>query len=359
MPWIGGAIAGGASLLGGVMQANAAKSAAQESARAQLEASRLAAEAAKFRPVGVTTAFGQSNFQMSPEGYLQSAGYTLTPEMQAYQQGLLGLAQQGLAQAQAAPQAYAPLGTAAQGLFGLGSQYLAQSPEQVAQDYMSKQQALLAPGREQESARLMSQLAATGRTGLQVAQGGNLSMSNPEMQALANARAMQDLQLAAQAQQAGQQQVAFGTGLFGQGAGLLGQMYGGQSAALTPFTTALGGAQTVEGLGQQALDIGSALGAKTSTAGANVGRSLLLGGLGAAQTAQAGNQINPWAGLFSGLGNNQQFATGVGKWLGGGGTAVPNQLNYGGFGTQGTYADPSFWETPGIYDQMAEKFGYT
>jgi hypothetical protein len=39
---------------------------------------RLAAEAAKFRPVGITTRFGSSNFQMSPEGYLTGAGYTVS-----------------------------------------------------------------------------------------------------------------------------------------------------------------------------------------------------------------------------------------------------------------------------------------
>jgi hypothetical protein len=57
----------GASLLGGSMQSKAAGDAARQSAQAQLESARIAAEAAKFRPVGVTTRYGTSNFQFDPE----------------------------------------------------------------------------------------------------------------------------------------------------------------------------------------------------------------------------------------------------------------------------------------------------
>lgn len=300
MPWI----AAGASLLGGVLTGNANKSAANTSANAQLESARIAAEAQKFRPVGVTTRFGSSNFQFSPEGYLTGAGYNVSPEMKAYQDRLMGLANKGLTQAELAPQQYAPLTGAAQGLFNLGSQYLAQSPEQVAADYMAKQQALLAPSREQQSANLMNQLQNTGRTGLSVAQGGGLQAANPEAAALANARAMQDLQLAANAQQAGQQQVAFGTGLFNQGAGLLGQYQAGQVGALSPFTTYLGGASSIESLGQNPLDIGAQLGGRSATAGANVGNSLLTGGMSAAKTIQAGNTGSGWGSALTGYANS-------------------------------------------------------
>ena len=67
MPWI----SGGLSLIGGLMSSNATRDAAQTSADAQLESARLAAEAQKFRPVGVTTRFGSSNFQFDPNGYLR------------------------------------------------------------------------------------------------------------------------------------------------------------------------------------------------------------------------------------------------------------------------------------------------
>ena len=241
---------GGASLLGGYLQGESAKSAAQQAAQSNLEAARIAAEQAKFRPVGVTTRYGTSQFQMTPEGYLQSAGYTLSPEYQAYQQQISGLLGQQLQQGLGAQQQYEPLQRAAGGLFNLGAGYLAQTPEQAAQKYMESQQALLAPARERESALLANQLANTGRTGLAVAQGGGMLAANPEQAALANARALQDLQLAAQATQAGQQQTAFGAGLFGQGAGLLGQYQQGQIGALSPFQTSLGIQSGLEQLGQ-------------------------------------------------------------------------------------------------------------
>ena len=96
---IAAGIGAGASLLGGSMQAKAAKSAAETSAKAQLEAARIAAEAAKFRPVGVTTRYGTSNFQFDPSGYLSGAGYTVSPELQAYQDRLQALTGGALSQA--------------------------------------------------------------------------------------------------------------------------------------------------------------------------------------------------------------------------------------------------------------------
>jgi hypothetical protein len=230
---MGSLVGGGIGLLGGLFGSSGTSSAANARSQAEMQAARDAAEAAKFRPVGVTTRFGSSNFQFNPQGYLTGAGYNVSPEMQAYQNRLMGLADTGLTQAEQAQFQYQPLTNAATGLFNLGKQYLAQTPDQVAADYMAKQQALLAPGRERESANLINQLSNTGRTGLSIAQGGNLQAANPEAAALANARAMQDLQLSANAQQAGQQNVNFGTSLFNQGAGLLGQYQTGQVGAFS------------------------------------------------------------------------------------------------------------------------------
>ena len=300
MPWIAAAATIGGSLLSG----NAAQNAAETSANAQLEAGRQAAEAAKFRPVGITTRFGSSNFQFDPQGYLTGAGYNVSPELQAYQNRLMGLAGQGLTQAEQAPGLYAPLTGAASGLFNLGQQYLKQTPQEVAQDYIAKQQALLAPGRERENAALAAQLQSSGRTGLSIAQGGGLLAANPEQAALANARAMQDLQLAAQANQAGQQQVQFGQGLFGAGSGLLGNYYAGQNAALSPFQSTLGLTGTIENLGQSPLDIGAQLGGRSATAGASVGQSLLSSGINAARTAQEANAYNPLGAALQGFGSN-------------------------------------------------------
>ena len=133
------------SFLGAQEQANATEAAANTSAAAQREAARQAAEAAKFRPVGITSRYGTSNFQMSPEGYLTGAGYNVSPELKAYQDRLMGLTGGALTQAEQAQQQYAPLQTAASGLFGLGHQYLQQTPQQVAAQYIQQQQDLLAP----------------------------------------------------------------------------------------------------------------------------------------------------------------------------------------------------------------------
>jgi hypothetical protein len=344
MPW-SFVVPAAASLLGGSMQAEASQNAANTSAQAQLEAARIAAEAAKFRPVGVTTRYGTSNFQFNPQGYLSGAGYTVSPELQAYQNRLQGLTGNALTQAEQAQQQYAPLQQGATGLFGLGQQYLAQSPEQVASQYMQQQQNLLAPSRERQMAQLQNQLYQTGRGGLSVGATGarpsgaaGLGAASPEMEAYYNAIAQQDAQLAAQAQQAGQQNVAFGAGLLGQGAGLLGQYQAGQVGALSPFSAYLGAGSTIESLGQQPLTLGASLGGQSSTAGANVGRDLLLGGLGAAQTLQKANETS---GLGLGLMNIAkvpEFGQGVANWW-------QNQ-NFGGSptGAAGYNISPSAWE---------------
>jgi len=350
MPYIvPAAIIGGSSLLGGYMQGNAAKSAANTSAQAQLQAAQLAADAAKFRPVGITTRYGTSQFQLSPEGYLQSAGYTVSPELQQYQDQLQALSQQQLQQGLYASQQYAPLQTAASGLFNLGQGYLAQSPEQAAQKYMENQQALLAPSRERESALLANQLSNTGRTGLSVAQGGGLLSANPEQSALANARAMQDLALAAQATQAGQQQTAFGAGLFGQGAGLLGSYQQGQVGALSPFQTSLGLGGTIEQMGQQGLEIGAGLGGRSATAGANVGQSLLQGGLSAAKTAQTANAYSPLGNAIQGLATSPYLAGAIGQYrqpyIGAqGAMSQYGASNVYGYGGQGTVPTSVNWD---------------
>ena len=341
------------------IQAEATRSAAQTAAQAQLDAAKLGAQAAQFRPVGITTRYGQSNYQFSPEGYLTGAGYTTSPELQAYQNQLQGLTQQQLQQGLGAPQQYAPLQTAAGGLFNLGQQYLAQSPQQAAEQYMANQQALLAPSRERESALLANQLSNTGRTGLSVAQGGGLLSANPEQSALANARAMQDLQLAANAQQAGQQQTAFGAGLFGQGAGLLGQYQQGQVGALSPFQTSLGLGGTIEQMGQSPLDIGAQLGGRTATAGAQAGQSLLYGGLQAAKTLQPSNQLSP---LASGLYGASQSPIGTAadayllknapQWWNQAGNWANNQLLNAQYGSGNVFGPSGGGEIPTGYSSF-------
>lgn len=317
MPWI---IAGGA-VLGGAIAGNSARNAANTSADAQLRAAQIAADAARFRPVGITTRYGTSNFQTDAQGNLIGAGYNVSPELKAYQDRLQALTGSALTQAEQAQQQYAPLQQSAQGLFGLGQQYLAQSPEQVAAKYMAQQQDLLAPSRERSMAMLQNQLYQQGRGGLSVGAtsarpsgAAGFGAASPEMEAYYNALAQQDAQLAAQATQAGQQNVAFGTGLLGQGAGLLGQYQAGQVGALNPFTTYLGGGQAIEQMGQQPLTLGAGLGGQAAAYGANAGRDLLTGGLSAAATQQQANAYNPFATAISGITQNPQFAQGVQNW---------------------------------------------
>jgi hypothetical protein len=331
------------------MAGDSARSAANTSANAQLQAAQIAAEAAKFRPVGVTSRYGTSQFTTDAQGNLTGAGYNVSPEYQAYQQQLSGLLGNQIQQGLNAQQQYQPLTSAAGGLFNLGQQYLAQSPEQAAQQYMTNQQALLAPSRERESALLANQLSNSGRTGLSVAQGGGLMSANPEQSALANARALQDLQLAANATQAGQQQTAFGAGLFGTGANLLGSYQQGQVGALSPFQNTLGIQTGIENLGQSNLTLGAGLGGQSAAYGARSGDFTYRGGVGAANTMQPANAYNPYATALINASTNPQLQQGIANrvntnWMTGTGV-IPQSTFTGGI----TPSEFSNYQSMGIF----------
>lgn len=323
---------------GTIYAANQAASAQQNVAASNTAAAQQAAEAAAFRPVGVTTRFGKSGFTYDDQGRLSGAGYQVAPDVAAQREALMGMAGGSLSQAQQA-QGFAPqMQGYAQGLFNLGQQFLptstnySASPEAqayaqqlrglsgqvmpqsydtqaAAQQYMQQQQGLLAPQREQQLAGIRNQLQQTGRSGLATGgtMAGNRAATNPEMAAYYNAIAQQDAQLGANAQQIArgnlQQDISLGqqlggqalqtqqsaeeiarqrmlsnlqtgTGLFGTGAGLIGQGYGLQTQALSPYNAYLGGAQTIEGLGQQALTTGTSLGSSLAASGAQQGSLL-------------------------------------------------------------------------------------
>jgi hypothetical protein len=318
-----GLVTAGVSAAGGLLTNQANVEAARISAQAMRDAAATAAEAQKFRPVGVTTRFGASQFGFDPTtGQLTSAGYQLTPELKAMQDRIMALSGQGLTEAEQAAGRYAPLTAGAQGLFGLGQQYLAQSPEQVAADYMARQQNLLAPSRERQFAQLQNQLFNTGRGGLSVGAtgmrpsgAGGLGAASPEMEAYYNALAQQDAQLAAQATQAGQQQVQFGAGLLGSGANLLGSYTQGLTGAYSPFSTGVGVGSSLESLGQAPLDIGAQLGGRSAQAGANVGQTLLQGGLLGARTTQAASGVSPFGTALTGLANSPEAQQALAQWL--------------------------------------------
>jgi len=323
-------IGGGLSLLGGLFGGNSAKKAAQTQADASIEAARIAADAQRFRPVGVTTRFGSSNFQTDAQGNLIGAGYDVSPEIAAMRDRLLSQANdQGFRTAEQAQ-------AAQEQLFGLGQQYLAQSPQEAAQQWMQSQQALLAPSRERAAAGLTQNLFNTGRGGVAVAQGGAMGAANPELQALLNAQAAQDAQLAADAQAQGRAQTTFGAGLFGTGLEL-------GSTAYNPLKTQFGLAQSLESAGQGALDLGLNIGGRGVQSGANVGNTLLKGSVLASEAMKDANSYSPFGALLSGAGSNQQLMSGLGNLFGAGG-AVNQFMSPAGNPLQtGQYADPGYW----------------
>jgi hypothetical protein len=450
MPW--GAAAAAAVVGGSIIQGNKAAGAARDAANAQREAGQQAAEMQKFRPVGITTGFGSSEFTQGPYG-VESAKYTLTPEMQAirdrriaeatsydptqlgqYAQPLYGAGQQlfGLANQliptdtsrMSSPEAQALANQyrfAQQGLMPTsfqtgatpeamalaqqfrqtGQGYLAQSPEEARAEYMRTQQAVLAPGRAAEEARLATANYGRGTGGLGVQTGTGTAPSNPLAQALFNARGQQDLQLAAQAEQAAQQRQAFGlsnisqgltaqqqseatqranmlqnlglsldfgtqglrsseagtqlarerfaedlrlgSGLFGTGGELLGQVPRLTSAGYGPLQTQLGLAGSIEEMGQQALGLGLQVGGQNAAAGGRAGQSLLESGIRASQTQQAANSWSPWGTALQGVG--QSYMGGIFGSRGGGGSTS-------------TYTGPSYGTNPNFNNSWFDTMSY-
>lgn len=233
--WMLPAAIAGSSLLSGIMGQSAAKSAAN----AQLEAARMAADAAQFRPYGVTTGFGKSFFDTST----QQAGYELDPRLQAFRDQLYGLSASTL------------------------DQLAATSPEAEAERYVGQQMGLLAPTRQAEDIAARQAALGSGRIGLGVSAGSvgggdATGLVNPDDFARQLARERINAQIAAEGTQYGQNMIdkliSRGTGLFSSGAG-------------------------VEQLGMGALTTGADIGKTGVMAGGQQAQALLQGGLGAAQ----------------------------------------------------------------------------
>ena len=277
---LSGLLSGGVGALGTLFAANYGANQQNDIANKLLATGNKAAEAAQFRPVGVTSRFGTSGFTYDDQGRLTGAGYQVAPDVAAMRERLLSQAGTNLEQATGAGARIAPVGAAATSLFNLGQGYLAETPEEAAKRVMQQQQNLLQPGREQQLSQLTNQQFQQGRLGLGVGAtsgaGGSVAMgnTNPQLQAYYNALAQQDAQLAAGAMKEGQAQTSFGAGLFNTGANLLGRVPEYMSAALDPYTKYLAGASTAESLGQNPFDLSTALGAKQSSAGAGVANIL-------------------------------------------------------------------------------------
>jgi hypothetical protein len=325
---LGGALGGGGGGGGGQVQGYYSDAAAQQAA-----ATAQAAEAAKFRPVGISSRFGTSRFGFNDQGYLTSAGYTPSAELSDLQNFYATQSRAGRADTER--------------LLSLGRGYISESPQEAQNRFYQQQRALLAPGEEQALGRIRSNLLTTGRGGLAVGQGGALAAANPELQAYYNAIATRDLQLGIEAEQAARNQITFGQGLL--------------STAYSPVSTPYSQVAALEQLAQSPLDLGAQLGGRSAAAGANAGRLLAEGGLAAAQTGLAGNIAGAGITAARNTALNQTLGTifqnpKVGEWFGG---LFPG----GGFGgggwqtglPQGIVVDP--WSAPTGSQYAAQSYG--
>lgn len=309
-----GASIGGA--LGGALEGGAA---GNYQGQATQQANQNAATAAQFRPVGITNTFGTSNFVIDPNtGQLTSAGYTLSPSLKTYQDWLMGGGQTGQTLQDVT------------GVQALGRSYLSTTPQQAAQDWMTQQQALLQPGRELQRSQLQNSLFNSGRGGLSVAQGGDLAASNPEMQAYYNSIAQQNANLAANAEQYGQQRTNFGLGLL--------------SNAYQPLTQLISTSGAVEGLGQQPLELSASLAGRSASAGSNAAKYLSNMDYSPAGSFWSGQQNNPYNTLLN------QGAQAFGNYLSGytqGGSAAsnaPDNIDVGGGYNPAGLGNWNWWE---------------
>jgi hypothetical protein len=233
------AIIGGSSLLGGMM----AKDAASESAAAQRDAARIAAESAKFKPYSITSGFGKSFFDTENN----TAGYEIDPRLAAFRDQLYNQATQTLAQ--------------------LGST----NPEAEAAKYVTQQMGLLQPTRAAEDVNNRLKALGSGRMGLGVSGGyvgGGEGLLNPDQFATQLARERANAEIAAAGTQYGQniydKMLSRGTGMLQTGLG-------------------------IEELGMKPLTIGADIGNKAALSGANAGQLLLTGASNAANANLAGN----------------------------------------------------------------------
>lgn len=252
---------------GGAISGEAAKTAQQAAADALKTATTAATTGATFRPVGITTRFGSSTYTYDPTtGQLTAAGYTPTALSDTLQTG-------------------------AKSVYDLGSRYVAQSPEEAAKSWLTAQQNLLKPEQDVTLANLRNQLFQSGREGLSVAQGGDLMAANPELAAYYNSLANQNALLASQAQQFGQKQAEFGTGLLGSGLKLMGG---------------------VESLAQNPFDLSTKLATSVSGAGANAGRLNLAGTEAAQRFSVPAGSYSPFGNLIAAAGSNPAFSSALG-----------------------------------------------
>ena len=232
-----------AKTVGSIYAGNKVGDAAATSAQSNIDAAKIAAEAAKFKPYSISSGFGTSYFD-EPN---QRAGYEIDPMMKAFRDQMYG--------------------GAAQTMSGIEM-----DPTRAAENYYNQQQALMSGGRGAEDIALRQQQMQQGRIGLGLSgasqgAGEGTGYVNPQQYQMQLARNMSDQQLAAGSQQMAQADI---DRLISRGTGLL--------------QTGMG----IEQQGQTALTLGADIGNKASAAGAQQGNALLAGGQAAANANLAG-----------------------------------------------------------------------
>jgi hypothetical protein len=261
---IAGAVAG--PLIGGLMAPKAPKAQA----------------APGFTPYGVTTGFGTSTFDNKG----QTAGYTLTPEMQAFRDQYYSGARAAMPSAEQT--AYGQqVSNYGKGLFG---QATAMDTNAMTQDYLARQLALLEPSRAAESSRLNDLQFSRGTLGAGVGMGQGYV--NPQQYAQAMAREQQNAQLGLDAESRARE---IQNSQFQQA----GALYGlGQSYLTDPYSTAntlFGYGANIENQGLQALKIGSDMG--TMSAQANNQAAQLNNASNQTQYLNQLSQANAWGNM--------------------------------------------------------------
>jgi len=304
-------IVAGAGLLGAGMASRSAKDTAnaqlqagREANAANLEAARLAADAAKFRPYSITSGFGTSFFDTEKN----TAGYNIDPRLASFRDTLYGQAEQTM------------------GAIG--------TPEEQARQYYQQQMGLLAPQRIQEDTAAREASLRTGRVGLGVsagaAGGGDVpGMLNPDEFARLRARELANAQIANESTTYGQNLVdkliARGTGLFTSGAG-------------------------VEQLGMTPLTMGADIGNKASVSQGQQANALLQGGMAGSKAMLDASNMASQYNLASGL-STAGAVQGLGRSISG--------LNFSNpFSGMFTGSSPNYWNTATTQPTMQGNYSF-
>jgi len=359
----------GGGLISGSKGADAARQQAESLRAAGLRSSNMA----QFRPIGLRTGFGTSNFRVNELGQVEEAGYTLDPQLEALRNrfitGATGAPRAITSQVPQVPEGYSltdttggprtavmpqegytyaygpsgdrievpltaqtsyeptqgydptrlqnltePIYGGAASLFNLGGNYLGANPQEVAAKYISDRQSLLQPSRAAEFGRLQARNFATGRGGLGVQTGTGGAPANPALQAYYNSIFQQDKALAAEADTEAMNRIRFGGELYGAGGKLASGIPSLFSSSFLPIETQLNLAKSIESLGQNPYQMSIDLANAQAGAGARAGQLYLQPQEAAARAYSQYQGYSPLGTALSGLGSSMSGGGGFGSF---------------------------------------------